>query len=296
MRKTWRVSSDGTAQKVLIDAAGLRRWLTAGEPPAVLDVRWRLGGPSCRTEYGEGHVPGAVFVELDDDLCGPPGPAGRHPLPDPEHLQAALRRAGLSAGQPVVVYDGGDGLAAARTWWTLRWAGGGDVRVLDGGYPAWLAADAAISRGEEAPEPGDVVVRPGGMSVVDADGASRIAAEGVLVDVRAPARYRGESEPIDPVAGHIPGAVNLPTTGNVGPGGTFLPAAELRERFAREGLGPSVVAGAYCGSGITAAHTVLAMTVAGYPAALYVGSWSEWITDAARPVATGDPAPEDAGS
>lgn len=296
MRETWRVSRDETPEDVLIDPSQLREWLAAATPLVLLDVRWRLGGPSCHQDYAKGHIPGAVFLELARDLCGTPGAGGRHPLPNPAHLQATLRRAGICGDQPVVVYDGGDGLAAGRTWWTLRWAGIGDVRVLDGGYPAWIAAGGAVSLTADVPTPGDVLVRPGGMPVVDAAGAARIAAEGNLVDVRAPERYRGDTEPIDPVAGHIPGAHNLPATGNLRPDGTLLSSGDLRDRFSRSGIGPDAALGVYCGSGITAAHTVLAMTVAGYQPALYIGSWSEWITDPARPVATGDAAPENAGT
>lgn len=284
-----------TSADVLVDASGLLAWLAGSPPPAVLDVRWRLGGPSCREEYAEGHIPGAVFLELDTELCGPPGAAGRHPLPDPERLQAVLRRAGIRGGRPVAVYDGGDGLAAARTWWTLRWAGIRDVQVLDGGYPAWLAIDAPVMANASTPEPGDVVVCPGGMRVLDADAAAQIATDGVLIDVRTPERYRGDVEPIDPVAGHIPGAINAPTAGSLRPDGSLLPAAALRERFTQRGVHPDTPVGAYCGSGITAAHTVLAMTVAGYHPALYVGSWSEWITDPARPVATGETGTDTAG-
>ena len=267
------------AHNPLIDAARLQEMLVAGPAPVVIDVRWRLGGPSARQEYVSGHVPGAVFLELDQDICGPPGGRGRHPLPDPAHLQAVLRRIGLHDDSRVVVYDGGDGLAAARTWWTLRWAGLDQVYVLDAGYPAW---DGPASRDEPVPVPGDVVVRPGSMPAVDADGARELAAAGRLVDVRTAERYRGEAEPIDPVAGHIPGAVNLP--GFEAAGGRFASPDLLRERYRHL---PEGRVGAYCGSGVTAARTVLGMTIAGLDPVLYVGSWSEWITDPRREIATG---------
>ena len=254
--------------------------------PTLLDVRWRLAGPPGRDDYAAGHLPGAVFLDLDADLCGPPGKGGRHPLPDPDDLQRALRAAGVRAGHPVVVYDLGDGLPAARAWWTLRWAGHEAVRVLDGGFPAWAAAGGPVTTEAPEPEPGDFTVRPGGMPVLDAAGAGRLAAEGVLVDVRAAPRYRGEVEPIDPVAGHIPGAVNLPTTEHAEADGRLRAADALRARFAEVGVGDGAPVGAYCGSGVTAAHTVLALNLAGRAdAALYVGSWSEWITDPERPVA-----------
>jgi thiosulfate/3-mercaptopyruvate sulfurtransferase len=261
---------------------------TAG--PTVLDVRWRLAGPPARADYAAGHLPGAVFVDLDAELCGTPGPDGRHPLPDPAALQRVLRAAGVRTDHPVVVYDAGDGLAAARAWWTLRWAGHTAVRVLDGGFTAWVTAGQPVTADAPTPPPGDVTVTPGALPVLDADEAAVLAAgAGVLLDVRAPARYRGETEPVDPVAGHIPGAVSAPTAGNVNPDGTFKDPAGLAARFAALGAnpGPGMPVGSYCGSGVTAAHEVLALALAGIPAALYVGSWSNWVTDPARPVATG---------
>lgn len=274
---------------LLVEPDRLAAELDSADPPILLDVRWRLTGPPGRADYAVGHLPGAVFVDLDTELCGPPGAAGRHPLPDPSALQAALRAAGVRTGHPVVVYDGGDGMAAARAWWTLRWAGHANVRVLHGGYPAWTAAALPTSTDVPEPEPGDVSVRPGALPVLDAGEAARLAAAdgGVLIDVRAAPRYRGETEPIDPVAGHVPGAVNLPAPEYVTEG--RFPAAEaLRERFAAAGVSDSTAVGAYCGSGVTAAQAVLAMHLAGRPdAALYVGSWSNWVADPDRPVATG---------
>ncbi|WP_229401224.1 sulfurtransferase [Micromonospora okii] len=278
------------AENPLVEADRLAAELRSAAPPTLLDVRWRLAGPPGRDDYAAGHLPGAVFVDLDAELCGPPGAAGRHPLPDPDALQAALRAAGVRAGHPVVVYDGGDGMAAARAWWTLRWAGHRPVRLLHGGFPAWVAAGLPVSTDPPAPTPGDVTVRPGGLPVLDAGSAAALAAagDGVLLDVRAAARYRGENEPVDPVAGHVPGAVNLPAAGYVGPDGRFPSAAALRERFAAAGVADAAPVGAYCGSGVTAAQAVLALHLAGRPdAALYVGSWSGWVADPSRPVATG---------
>ncbi|MGK5444429.1 sulfurtransferase [Micromonospora sp. URMC 105] len=280
-------------QEPLIEAEQLAAALAEPDPPTLLDVRWRLTGPPGRDDYAAGHLPGAVFIDLDTALCGPPGAAGRHPLPDPGALQAALRAAGVRAGHPVVVYDGGDGMAAARAWWTLRWAGHRPVRLLHGGWPAWLAAGLPTSTEAPAPPPGDVTVRPGALPVLDANAAARLAAAnaGVLLDVRAAPRYRGETEPIDPVAGHVPGAVNLPAPEYVTEG--RFPAAEaLRERFAAAGVTEGTPVGAYCGSGVTAAQAVLALHLAGRPdAALYVGSWSNWVAEEDRPVATGDSPP-----
>jgi thiosulfate/3-mercaptopyruvate sulfurtransferase len=271
----------------LVSVADLASAL-ADVAPLLLDVRWSLTGPPGLDSYRAGHLPGAVFVDLDRDLAGPPGPAGRHPLPDPEQAQRALRRVGVRADWPVVVYDDGDASVAARAWWLLRWAGHDDVRVLDGGYAAWLAAGQPVVVGDPPPvTPGDVVVRPDGMPVVSADAAAAVAETGVLLDVRAPARFRGETEPVDPVAGHVPGARSAPFAGNVDADGRFLDPAALAARFAALGVAPGTDVAAYCGSGVTAAQTVLALEVAGRPCALYVGSWSNWVADASRPVATG---------
>jgi len=254
----------------------------------VLDVRWSLTGLVGREAYDVGHVPGAIFVDLDRQLCGPPGTAGRHPLPDPAALEQVLRQAGIHHDDWVVIYDAGDGAAAARAWWTLRWAGLTSVSVLDGGYAAWVASGGDVTQQVPSPEPGDVTVRPGGMPVLDAADAAALAGSGILLDARTPQRYSGQMEPIDPVAGHIPGAVNLPMGELVDADGRLLPADQLRECFARVGVREGTRVGAYCGSGVTAAHTVLASVAAGLePAALYVGSWSEWVADPRRPIATG---------
>ncbi|MFD0596351.1 sulfurtransferase [Catellatospora coxensis] len=267
----------------LITVAELAGRLRSGQPTTVLDVRWRLSGPPGRDDYEVGHLPGAVFVDLDRDLCGPPGAGGRHPLPHPEALEGALRAAGVREGRPVVVYDAGDGMAAARAWWTLRWAGHADVRVLDGGFAAWSAAGGEVTDKPVEVVRGDVTVLPGGMPVLDAAGAAALAADGVLLDARVAPRFRGETEPIDAVAGHVPGARNLPYGELVNADGTLR--ADLPEVFADLGDAP---VGAYCGSGVTAAHTVLALHAAGRTdAALYVGSWSHWITDPSRPVGRG---------
>jgi len=273
----------------LVSVADLSASLAGASPPLLLDVRWSLTGPPGLDSYRAGHLPGAVFVDVDHDLAGPPGPDGRHPLPDPHAAQEALRRLGVRAQRSVVAYDDGDASIAARAWWLLRWAGHGDVRVLDGGYAAWLAAGLPVVAGDPpAVPPGDVVVRPGGMPVASADDAAVVARAGVLLDVRAPARFRGETEPVDPVAGHVPGARNAPFTGNLDADGHFLGPAALAARFADLGVRPGVDVAAYCGSGVTAAQTVLALEVAGLRGALYVGSWSHWVADASRPVATGD--------
>jgi thiosulfate/3-mercaptopyruvate sulfurtransferase len=275
--------------RLLVDAGTLAAELRAGQPPVLLDVRWRLGGPPGIDSYRAGHLPGAVFIDLDRDLSSPPGPGGRHPMPSAEAFQAAMRRAGVSDGQPVVTYDDGDALPAARAWWLLRYFGHGQVRVLDGGFRAWQTAGLPVTTAEPelAPGAGDFTARPGQLPLLDAAAAASLARSGVLLDVRAAERYRGESEPVDPVAGHIPGAVNAPSAGNLAADGTFRGPAELRRRYAELGAAGDRPVGAYCGSGVTAAQAVLALAIAGIPASMYPGSWSNWLTDPARPVATG---------
>lgn len=270
---------------VLISAAELARELAGPEPPVLLDVRWALGDPYGHQHYLEGHIPGAVYVDLDTELAAPPVPTeGRHPLPDLADLQAAARRWGVRAGSRVVVYDNSGNLAAARAWWLLRWAGVADVRLLDGGLAAWQGPiETGFGR---TPEPGDVVLKPGNLPVLTMDEAAALPKSGVLLDARAAERYRGEQEPIDPRAGHIPGARNAPTTDNLAPDGRFRPAAELAERFRALGVGDAPV-GVYCGSGVTAAHEIAALAIAGIDAALYPGSWSQWANHPDRPAATG---------
>jgi thiosulfate/3-mercaptopyruvate sulfurtransferase len=253
----------------------------------VLDVRYRLGGPPGHGEYAEGHIPGARYVDLDTELAAPPGPGGRHPLPDPEVFAAAMRRAGVGRGRDVVVYDDWNGWGSARAWWLLRWAGHERVRVLDGGLAAWTAGGRPLSKDEPPVGDGDFTVSPGALPLLDADGAAALARRGLLLDARAAERYRGDTEPIDRVGGHIPGAVSAPTTDNLAPDGRFHPAVDLATRFTALGAGPGTEVGVYCGSGVSAAHEVLALATAGIPAALYVGSWSEWSADPSRAVATG---------
>jgi thiosulfate/3-mercaptopyruvate sulfurtransferase len=255
---------------------------------SVLDVRYRMGGPPGAGEYAAGHIPGASYVDLDTALAAAPGPRGRHPLPEVDVFLTAMRAAGVSDDRPVVVYDDWQGRAAARCWWLLRWAGHADVRVLDGGWAAWVEAGQPTSTEPAHPEVCDFTARPGQLPTVEVDDVLGLAQRGVLVDARNPERYRGEVEPVDPVAGHIPGAVNVPTGANLRDDGTFKSAEELSEVYA-EARGREVAA--YCGSGVTAAHDLLAMAVAGIDGALYPGSWSEWVADPERPVS-----PEATGS
>ncbi|MFI9821187.1 sulfurtransferase [Streptomyces sp. NPDC052013] len=276
----------------IISASELASELAGGNPPVLLDVRWQLsvaktaGEPPFdgRAAYLAGHLPGAVFVDLDRELASEPGERGRHPLPDLGVFGAAMRRAGVSRGRAVVVYDGGLGWGAARAWWLLRWTGHPDVRVLDGGLPSW---EGALETSVPRPVEGDFEPVPAVSGLLDADGAGALARSGVLLDARAGERYRGEVEPIDRVGGHIPGAVSAPTTENVGADGRFRPAEELAARFKELGVSEGTRVGVYCGSGVSGAHEVLALAVAGIPAELYVGSWSEWSSDPERPVAVG---------
>jgi thiosulfate/3-mercaptopyruvate sulfurtransferase len=281
--------------EVLIDAVALRRLLGQPDPPAVLDVRWALGDTRGRDHYRAGHVPTAVYVDLDTQLAAPAHPAGgRHPLPDLPSLQEAARQWGLRADQPVVVYDNSGGLAAARAWWLLRWAGLDRVRILDGALNAWTQAGFDLESGDHEAARGDVILDAGHLPVLTADEAAALARDGVLLDARASERYRGEVEPVDAQAGHIPGAVSAPTTENLTADGTFAAPETLRARFAGLGASPGGAVGVYCGSGVTAAHAVAALRIAGIDAALYPGSWSAWAADPQRPVATG-PDPDGPG-
>ena len=277
---------------VLADVHEIVALTDAGRPPVLLDVRWALGDPDGRQHYRAGHLPGAVYVDLDAELAAPPSAAaGRHPLPDVADLQAAARRWGIRTGSTVIAYDDWNTMAAARAWWLLRWAGVADVRLLDGGLRAWRSAGLPLATGEAPPpEPGDVVLAGGALPTLDADGTGALAAAatGVVLDARAGERYRGEVEPVDPRAGHVPGAVSAPTAANLDDDGRFLPPAALRERFAALGVADGTPVGVYCGSGVTAAHEVAALAVAGFgAAALYPGSWSQWSADPTRPAATG---------
>jgi thiosulfate/3-mercaptopyruvate sulfurtransferase len=264
--------------------------LLAGAGDAVLlDVRWALGSDTGHDDYLAGHLPGAVFVDLETELAAPASAAGgRHPLPSLQALQSAARRWGLSDGSRVVVYDATGGLAAARAWWLLRWGGLSQVTILDGGLAAWTAVGGELETGEVVPAPGEITLTGGGMPVLTADDAASLAeGDGVLLDARAGERYRGDVEPVDTRAGHVPGAVSAPSVENLDADGRFRTAAVLSERFAALGAGPGTTVGVYCGSGVTAAHEVAALAQAGIEAALWPGSWSQWSADPARPVATG---------
>ncbi len=267
----------------LIDVVELTQLLD-GTAVTLLDVRWTLGERTGHDAYLKGHLPGAVYVDLDDELASAPGAGGRHPLPSPEVFTEAMQRAGVDADRPVVAYDAAPGFSAARLWWLLTDAGHADVRVLNGGFRAWRDAGQPVESGEVLPDRGSFVPEPGHRPTVDAEGvAAHVRSGGALHDVRGAERYRGEDETVDPVAGHIPGARNVPVMALTG-GGGFLPAEALREKLASVSPGDVLS----CGSGITASAAMLAAEHAGIEGlVLYPGSWSGWITDPSRPVATG---------
>jgi len=270
-------------------------WLAAHLGDAdlrILDLRWYLSGKSGAREYAQGHIAGAVFVDLERALTGPVGP-GRHPIPSPAQVERAMRAAGVSASTRVVVYDDAGGSVAARLWWLLTAYGHTRVHVLDGGLPAWVASGGALVTDTPAVTPGDFAVAAAvRLPVLDrhAVDAIRGRAGWVLLDARAPERYRGEVEPIDARPGHIPGARNAPWADNL-VDGRFADAKTLRARYRKLGVRPGTTVVAYCGSGVTACHDVLALAIARISATrvlLYEGSWSDWARDPDRPAALGD--------
>lgn len=270
----------------IISPESLAALISAGGPLRLLDVRWRLDKPVGRDDYLAGHLPGAVYVDLDSELSRRGSPdEGRHPLPARAALEAAARRWGINDGEQAVVYDDALGMPAARAWWLLARSGHANVRVLDGGLRGWVDAGGGLETDDVTPVPGSVRLHEITDGVIDQDTAAALPGHGVLLDVRAAERYRGDTEPIDPVAGHIPGARNLPTTVHLENGRLRSPEA-LRERFAAVGVTGERPAAAYCGSGVTAAHTALAAAVAGLSLDVYPGSWSAWSNTPGRPVAT----------
>jgi thiosulfate/3-mercaptopyruvate sulfurtransferase len=260
---------------ILITATELARRLDAGEPLTILDVRWQLTEPDGRAAYEQGHLPGAVYVSLEEELSDHSITGrGRHPLPSGRSVEAAARRWGVRTGVPVVVYDDWNRAGSARAWWVLTAAGIRDVRILDGGLSAWTGP---LENGVVTPDSGDVTVAhddlyAGALPTLTAEQA---AAADVVLDARAPERFRGDVEPVDPVAGHIPGARNVPSTSLLADDGTFLPNVDLDAD------------GVYCGSGVTASVVLAALAANGVEAALYPGSWSEWCSDPTHPVETG---------
>lgn len=274
--------------ETLMDVQALRNRMISGQQTVLLDVRWALGNPLGHEQYRSAHIPGAVYVDLETQLCaGASALEGRHPLPDTAVLEEAARQWGINDDDVVVAYDDTGNLAAARLWWLLRDAGLTRVHLLDGGLTAWEAAGYETERGEELHCLGDVTLSSGHMPVVQVDEVLALVQRGVLLDARAGERFRGETEPVDPKAGHIPGAFSAPTTDNLTDRHTFLSSAELRRRFSALGISETADVAVYCGSGITAAHEIAALEVAGFRAALYPGSWSQWSQRSDLPVATG---------
>ncbi len=273
----------------LISVDDLRARLGADDL-CVIDARFSLADTEAgRRAYAESHLPGAVYLPLDEDLSGPLGRhGGRHPLPSPEAAAATFGRAGVGVDTHVVAYDDGDGMVAGRVWWLLRWLGVDRVQVLDGGLAAWRAAGGPETTDVPTPTVRSFDPEPRSDMVVDHAWLLEHLADPdvVVIDARAPERYRGEVEPIDPRAGHVPGARNLPFADNL-EGGRFKDDDALRERFAHVARAPTLVV--YCGSGVSAAHDILALELAGVTGAkLYAGSWSDWVSHADAPVATGD--------
>jgi thiosulfate/3-mercaptopyruvate sulfurtransferase len=281
----------GARDQVLITATELAALIEAGDPLTILDVRWRLDDPDGRAAYLDGHLPGAVYVSLEDELSDHTiAGRGRHPLPPGRSLEAAARRWGIRQGDLVVVYDDWNRAGSARAWWVLTAAGLERVRILDGGLSAWRSAGRGLQTGPVNPQSGNVTVphddlyagsRP--TLTAEQSGAGTVT----LLDARAPERFRGDVEPLDPVAGHIPGAKNLPSGAVLAGDGTFIGDLALTQLLSDHGIDRDGNVGVYCGSGVTAAIAIAALAAAGRDAALYPGSWSEWCSDPNRAVARG---------
>ncbi|MDT5233730.1 MAG: thiosulfate/3-mercaptopyruvate sulfurtransferase [Mycobacterium sp.] len=278
-----------TRTQILITAAELADLIRAGDPVTILDVRWRLDEPDGHPAYLQGHIPGAVYVSLEDELSDHTiSGRGRHPLPSGRNVEASARRWGVRQGVPTVVYDDWNRAGSARAWWVLTAAGLADVRILDGGLSAWRSAGDSLATGPVAPPPGNATalhddLYAGALPTLTAQQVGD--ADVTLLDARAPERFRGDVEPVDRVAGHIPGAKNLPSGDVLAGDGTFLAEGALAQLLSEHGIEHDGRLGAYCGSGVTASITLAALATMGYQAALFPGSWSEWSSDPARAVA-----------
>jgi thiosulfate/3-mercaptopyruvate sulfurtransferase len=278
-----------TRTQILITAAELADLIRAGDPVTILDVRWRLDEPDGHPAYLQGHIPGAVYVSLEDELSDHTiSGRGRHPLPSGRSVEASARRWGVRQGVPTVVYDDWNRAGSARAWWVLTAAGLADVRILDGGLSAWRSAGDSLATGPVAPPPGNATalhddLYAGALPTLTAQQVGD--ADVTLLDARAPERFRGDVEPVDRVAGHIPGAKNLPSGDVLVGDGTFLAEGALAQLLSEHGIEHDGRLGAYCGSGVTASITLAALATMGYQAALFPGSWSEWSSDPARAVA-----------
>ncbi|MGO9929349.1 MAG: sulfurtransferase [Mycobacterium sp.] len=279
----------GARDQVLMTATELAALIDARDPVTILDVRWRVDQPDGRAVYLQGHLPGAVYVSLEDELSDHTiAGRGRHPLVSGGSLEVAARKWGIRQDGLVVVYDDWNRAGSARAWWVLTAAGLENVRILDGGLSAWLSAGRSPDTGPVDPQPGNVTVPHGDLY---AGSRATLTAEQIgavtLLDARAPERFRGDVEPLDPVAGHIPGAKNLPSVAVLADDGTFVGDDALTQLLSGRGIDHDGGVGVYCGSGVTAAVTVAALAATGREAALYPGSWSEWCSDPARAVGRG---------
>ncbi len=283
----------------LISVAQLRARLDRPDRPVtLLDVRFAPGGGDGRADYLAAHLPGAAYVDFEHALSGSAGPdgrGGRHPMPTTASFQSAMRAAGVVQDRPVVCYDAGEGFAASRCWWLLRYFGKDDVRVLDGGLAAWDAAGRATERDQPPVHPGDFVARPGGARLLDAEQARRLALDGALLDARSRERFLGLEVTMDPVAGHIPGARPLPALECNATAGGMRPLGELRQELEAQ-IGAAAEVGTYCGSGVQASYVALVLAATGVSpdAGVYIGSFSDWISDPQRPVEL--PGPEGAAA
>lgn len=268
----------------------------------ILDVRWQLGRADGREQYESAHIPGALYVDLDTELADHSAvDGGRHPLPSAEAFQRAVRSWGVTAESVVVVYDAVGGTSAARAWWMLKNAGLTNVRILDGGLGSWTAAGGVLEAGSNSVTPSDIELGHDGMQSITIDQAASWAEEGILIDARAAERYRGEVEPVDPRAGHIPGALNLPTAGFLAEDQTIKPREDILALLTDAGVIDPLVQSelesgiaidqpiaAYCGSGVTASHEIAVLASLGLEVALFPGSWSQWSNDPQRPAVTGE--------
>ncbi|MFH8251903.1 sulfurtransferase [Microbacterium sp. B2969] len=271
----------------LIAPRALHTELASGRPVRMLDVRWRLDVPEGRPAYVSAHLPEAVYVNLERELAKPGYPEeGRYPLPDLADLEQSARRWGIDDGDLVIAYDDNDAVAAARAWWLLR-TRGVDIRVLDGGLRGWVAEGLPLERGDRAPQPGSVTLLDVDPGTATIDDAARAPITGHLVDTRAPEQYRGIATGLDPVAGHIPGAVNVPAITHIARDGTLKSPAEIRAAFEAYEIDLDLPITLYCGAGIGSAHTALALAHAGVEARVFPGSWSQWSRSQSRPVAVG---------
>lgn len=279
--------SDAGKVPHLIDATAVRAAIAASAPVRLLDVRWRLDVPEGRPAYLATHLPGAVYVDLERELARPGHPEeGRLPPPSRDELERSARRWGVNEGDLVIAYDDNDSVAAARAWWLLS-ARGVDVRVLDGGLRAWVAQGLPIEAGDAQPDRGDIVLSDDEPPTADIETTARAHLDGVVIDVRSAAHYRGLTTGADPASGHIPGAINLPTSTYIREDGTLEPPEVIREILRSSGVDAHAPIVLYCGTGVASAHSALALATAGITASVYAGSWSQWARDRRRAVAVG---------